>query len=103
MNFHTSVRNIQERFYEMWEIKDLRLDLLEKRWNAEFLVLVRYTVKHKSKNKKCKALAKKMNTISNDIRDTMIWAYYNYTVARHKLALLYHNEHFLVTINENRF
>ena len=43
-------------------------------------------MKQKSKNKKCRSLIKKMNHISNDIRDTILLAYLKYVYSRHILA-----------------
>ena len=60
--------------------------MLEKRWNTEFQIMIKYCTKNKSKNKKARSLIKKMNHLTNDMKDTVLRAYLNFMRLRHILA-----------------
>ena len=64
--FWWSVHKIRENTKKKKKVQEARLDVLEKRWNEEFTLMMRHCTKNKGKAKD-RSLIKKMNHVSSDI------------------------------------
>ena len=78
LSLYFSTIKMQKRYRTLMLIRETRLDMLEKRWNFEYSTLMKYCMKHKAKNKKARSLVKKMNSLTNDMRDTILRAFMVY-------------------------
>lgn len=83
IEYHEKIVSIQDRWKKIQQTKQFRIETLHKIWEIELGIMVTYCIKHKNKNKKIKALLKKLQALEPAIRDKLILFYMQKRVHEH--------------------
>jgi hypothetical protein len=73
--YYEKVTRIQQKWTSIRENQERRYETMVKLWDRETGIMTTYCMKHKNKNKKLKALLKKLQVLDPSIRDKLIRYY----------------------------
>lgn len=75
IEYSQKIGKIQQKWFGIKRSQEHRFETMIKLWERETQRMTSYWIKHKNKNKKCKALLKKLQVLEPQIRDKLVQYY----------------------------